>query len=140
MKARYRSPWVLAGLVLVNVAQAAPDLRPGLWEITMQLEMAGMPMAMPPITQQVCFTAQDMESGANIIPQDNTNHCRPEGISMNGSTATWSLQCDNMTGQGTLTYTGDSYRGSSDITTNMAGETQQIKQIFSGQRLGDCEK
>lgn len=132
--------FVLAGLGLTAGVQAASDMRPGLWEITMQMEMPGMPMAMPAIKQQMCFTAQDVASGAKAIPQDDVNHCKTEGLSMNGNTATWSMKCDNMTGQGTMTYSGDSYSGSSDITMEMDGETQRMKQTFSGMRLGDCQK
>ncbi|MBS1212757.1 MAG: hypothetical protein H6R26_1374 [Proteobacteria bacterium] len=142
MKLSYIS-LALAGMAFCGQVQAGPDMRPGLWEITMQLEMPGMPMAMPPVKQTMCFTQQDVESGAKTVPQDspdNPTHCKPENFNMRGNTATWTLKCDNMAGTGSMTYSGDSYSGSSDISMTMEGETQQMKQTFSGRRLGDCQK
>ncbi len=133
----------LAGLGLAGQAQAETDMQPGLWEVTMQLEIPGMPIAMPPIQQTLCLTQQDVESGTKAIPEDNPGspaHCKPENFSRSGNTATWSLKCDNMAGTGTMTFSSDSYSGSSDISLTMDGQPQQMKQTFSGRRLGDCQK
>jgi hypothetical protein len=43
------------------IAQTNP-MRPGRWEVTMQMEMPGMPMAMPAMKNTRCVTQQEVDS------------------------------------------------------------------------------
>lgn len=118
-------------------------MNPGLWEVVMQLEVPGMPVAMPPIRQTLCFTRQDIESGTKALPQDTPNNaagCKPDNLRIDADTASWTLNCDNMKGSGSMTYSGDSYSGNADIIMTIDGASQQMKQVFSGRRLGDCQQ
>lgn len=118
-------------------------MEPGLWEVSVQLEVPGNAVAMPPITQTLCFTREDIESGTKALPQEsagNLGNCRPDNLSIGGNTASWTLNCDQMTGSGRMTYSGDSYSGTADIEITMDGASQRMKQTFSGRRLGDCRE
>ena len=43
-------------MAVATAAQAAPNVRPGLWETTVTSNIPGMPMAPPPMTHQSCIT------------------------------------------------------------------------------------
>lgn len=46
-----------------SLSFAEPDMREGLWEITVKMDMPGMPMQMPAMTHTQCITKKD------LIPQ-----------------------------------------------------------------------
>ena len=48
-------------------AQAAQ--RDGNWQVTMEMEMAGMPQKMPPMTLNQCLTNADAEDPTKLAPQ-----------------------------------------------------------------------
>ncbi|BBL69434.1 DUF3617 domain-containing protein [Methylogaea oryzae] len=134
---------ILAALLAcaANAQAAGPNMRPGLWEITSQTEMPGLPMAMPAMTMQHCFTAADVAQGEKSVqPDAGDANCKVSGYSLQGNTATWTLQCDNMRGQGRMTYSGDSYSGSTELQMQSDGETQTMKQTMNARRVGDCAK
>ena len=55
---------ILAAAALSQAAHAAaPNMREGMWEITMKMEMAGMPGGMPP---QVVKQVQDYRLHGNV--------------------------------------------------------------------------
>jgi hypothetical protein len=63
--------WGVCALVLFfapTIGGAQGQGQDELWEVTTKMEMAGMPMAMPPQTQQICQpkrTGQDEERCRN---------------------------------------------------------------------------
>lgn len=120
-----------------TAAHAGPGMKPGLWEITVTMDMPGM--VMPPMKQQTCMTEQDVASGESTIPKDDQG-CKVGGYALNGNTATWSMTCPDMSGKGSMTYSGDSYSGSTEFQMQADGESMQMKQTYSGKRLGDCQK
>lgn len=91
---------------------------------------------MPPIKYTQCLTKKD------LIPQNNQpgNECKITKTSVTGNTVTWNMQCSGndaeMKGHGSITYSGNSFKGKIEITiskTNM----KMISHI-SGRRIGDC--
>lgn len=122
---------------------AAPDMNPGLWEVTVQLESPGTAMVMPPITQTLCFSLQDVEAGGMTQPTGNfgqSSQCKPDNLVIGADSASFTLNCDGLSGEGHMTYNGDSYSGSADLALGLASESQRLKQTFNGRRLGDCQK
>ncbi|MFN3740169.1 MAG: DUF3617 domain-containing protein [Thermodesulfovibrionales bacterium] len=64
------SLFMFSGIVLAG----GPDFKEGLWEITMQMEMSGMPMQMPPQKFNQCITKDN-----NIpVKKDEDKNCRIE--------------------------------------------------------------
>jgi hypothetical protein len=59
-------------------------------------------------------------------------------VKFTGNTAHWTLQCEGMSGQGTMTYRGDSYEGTMVMNMAQEGESMQMSQRITGKRLGDC--
>jgi len=137
---RNAAAYVVAALVSAPVLAhgAAPNLREGEWEITMKMEMPGMPMAMPAQVMQRCVTKKDL---ANPVPgpQAGDGRCKMTDHRMQGNTATWKLACeDGTTGSGTANYGDTSY--TSTITTQQGGQSPAMTMHQSGRYLGACRK
>lgn len=58
-------------LCLPLAAQAGAVMRPGLYDISMQFVMKGMPIQMPVTTFQQCITAQDVANGMAYASSEN---------------------------------------------------------------------
>ncbi|MDA8162231.1 MAG: DUF3617 family protein [Desulfobacteraceae bacterium] len=133
---------IAAVLSMPAVAMAGSLMRPGLWEITMKMEMPGMPMAMRPVKMTHCYTPQDVSDTSKTIPKDNG--CKLQNHNVSGNKVTWTVVCDekhgNMKGDGEITYGNDSYEGT--IKTSMQGPNGPMNTIqrYSGKRIGDCKK
>lgn len=138
-----RMSTLVIGLALIATASATAQtnpMRPGRWEVTMQMEMPGMPMAMPAMKNTRCVTQQDIDSpgrGLPSGPEKNPNECKVSDYKVSGSTVTWTMACTgqpSMTGTGELRFTGDAYEG----LVKMTMDQQQMTMKMSGKRLGDC--
>jgi len=122
------SAWPLAAS-----AQGNDDL----WEVTVKMEMAGMPMAMPAQTSRVC-TGKNRKDEDYIPKREN---CRVTESNRAGNRLTYKMVCegrDAMTVTGDLTYGNNSYEGKTQMSGKMEGQPMEMAQTFSGKRVGDC--
>jgi len=126
-----------ASLVLLALTPARADDPPGVvWEMTSQIVMEGMPMAMPAQHLKLCtpkvWTAP---------PPGGDQSCVNSNFQRVGNKATWTMVCSGempMTGTGEMTFEGtDSYTGAINATAE--GMTMTIK--LTGRKTGDtCDK
>jgi hypothetical protein len=140
MKLRFLAP--LIPLAVLATGASAAEMLPGLWEITMKMEMPGMPMAMPPQVARHCYTPQDVKEGRKTIPRSEDKNCKITNHKVSGSTVTWSIECTGehaMTGTGTMTLGATSYSGTGKSKMKEGGETMEMIQTMTGKRLGDCK-
>jgi hypothetical protein len=144
---RYTTTCVLAAAVLSGGAHAAaPNMKDGLWEITMKMDMPGMPAGMKPQVLQQCITKKDLEDPRKTAPSGSDprdNRCQMTDYKMQGNTASWNMACKGegaMTGSGTATYSGTSYTGTNRMTMTRGGQVQTMTMQYSGRRLGECKK
>ena len=127
-----------ASLVIMILAPVrAADEPPGiLWQMTSQMEMVGMPMAMPPNTVKVC-TAKEW---TRPPPGGDQTCVNSDFTRVGNNKVTWTMQCGGqmpMTGTGEITFEGtDSYAG--QIKATAEGMSMTIK--LSGKKLGTCDK
>ena len=139
---RVAAACALAAAVLAPHAYgAAPNMREGEWEITMKMEVPGMPMAMPPQLMQQCVTKKDLADQHKPVPgaQARDSRCKTTDHKMQGNTATWKMACeDGTTGSGTATYSNTSY--TSTITMMQGGQPPAMTMHQSGRHLGSCKK
>jgi len=129
----------VAGVVLALAmapaaqAQGADDL----YEVTVRMEMVGMPMQMPAMTQRSCV--KKGASDADTVPhQDN---CNVTNARRDGNKVTFSMVCtgrDAMTGNGEMTYAGDGYAGTIRLKGKMEGQDMEMTQAITGRRVGAC--
>jgi hypothetical protein len=120
-------------------AQIQLPLREGNWELTVQVELPGMPK-MPDVKDTRCLTRDMLKDPAAAVPSaspDSNNDCKVSDYQTAGNRATWKMVCTvpmPLSGSGEVTYAGDTYTGS--ISLSMAGTPATMK--FNGKRLGDC--
>jgi hypothetical protein len=116
--------------------EAAEAKEPGeKWEVTTQMVMEGMPMAMPPHTSTVCSPKEWKEPPAG----DQGQKCTYTDFHMEGNKATWKVSCAGppaMTGDGEITRDAD---GSFKGTMNFTSEGNKITIKMSGKKVGTCE-
>jgi hypothetical protein len=123
-------------LLLIALMPARAEEPSGvLWQVTSQMEMAGMPMSMPAQTAKVC-TAKEWKKP----PPGGDKSCANTNFQRVGNKATWDMQCSGqmpMKGKGEITFDGtDSYTGMIEATA----EGMTVKINLSGKKLGTCDK
>ena len=126
----------VAALALPLFAADSP-MKPGKWQITVQTEMSGMPVQLPPVTMTECVTPE--QAAAPQPPAtDAGSDCAVSDYKVNGNVVTWSVACpkENVTGTGRITFSSDSYDG---VTKMKMGDTE-VTQKLSGKYLGPCDK
>ena len=141
MKRMHALVVALAVAATTSYAVAQSSLmRPGRWEVTMQMEMPNMPVAMPAMKNTQCVTQQEIDSpnkGLPSGPNKNPIECKTSDYKVSGNTVTWTMTCTGQpptTPSGELRFSGDAYDG----LIKMMVEQQQMSMKISGKRLGDC--
>ncbi len=123
-------------LPLSAVAADGPD---DLWEITMKMEMAGMPMSMPAQTNTVCTPRGSPDD--RMVPMDKS--CKLIEQKRTASRLTFRYTCKDersiYTGSGEMEFLGkDAYKGKMHAVGMMEGEQVDMTNTWSGKRLGNC--
>ena len=143
---RVRAAFVTAAALAVCAALFAQGRRDGQWEITMKMEMPGMPMAMPPIVTTKCITPAEAADPLKAMPQGGRGgrgpepKCTTSDYKMEGNKATWAMKCEGamaMTGTGEITYSENAYTG---LMKMDMGGGRGMTMNYSGKRLGECPK
>jgi hypothetical protein len=134
---------VLAAVCATVMAQG--PVRPGRWEVTMQMQMAGSPIQMPEMKTTRCVTPEDAKDPSRSLPSGpegrggQKSDCKVSDYKVSGNTATWKMACTSpqaMTSTGEMTFTDDTYTG----TMKMDSPQGQMTMKMAGKRLGDCTK
>jgi hypothetical protein len=110
-----------------------------LWEVTMKMEMAGMPMAMPARTNKVC-QAKDKPQEEQAMPADDKD-CKMTDMKRSGNKSSFTVVCsgkNKFTGKGEFERSADRYSGKMHMTGTMDGESMDMTQTFSGRKVGTC--
>lgn len=122
-------------------ASALAELKEGLWEITTQVEMKGVPHSIPPATVRQCITK------SNPVPQnkDKNIDCKTLNLKTSGDTVSYTVECKG-SGQevqtsGTTTYTDKSMNGTSTTSVKMKGQPEmKMTSKIKGKYIGPCPK
>jgi hypothetical protein len=111
----------------------------GRWQTKVEMEMAGMPMKMPPQVFNVCVTKEQADNAENLIPKagDKRGGCTYTDVKVDGSTMSWKISCaqSGMTGSGTITYHGETYDGS----VQMKMQDHDMSAKYTGKYMGECD-
>lgn len=128
-------------VILMALPAWALDLKPGKYKVTIttQMEMPGMQGKMPGMPPQVstqCITKQDPVPASSA----NAQGCDITDMKTKGNTLTYTMTCEQqgqkVTNNGTMTYKGDAFEGTSK--TN-AGRGMVIVTTTKGKRIGKCD-
>ena len=139
MKMRVFAVLTLALCLALPTMAATNPMKPGKWQISMQIDIPNLPVKMPPMKFTQCVTQEDLDKDPQAsIPKDQKNSCKVGDYKVDGNVVTWTVGCpkENMTGSGRITYSDDSYDG--EMKMDMDGTESTTK--YSAKRLGDCTK
>jgi hypothetical protein len=121
---------------MVSLSFAGPNMKEGKWEITMKMEMPGMPMEMPPFTHTQCLTKKDFIPNSSEKDQE----CSAVNVKTSGNTTSWSTKCKGqdgtVSGTGTITYKGKTFTGTMKVKQGGMEMTTRM----NGKYLGKCDK
>ncbi len=131
---------VALSLLFAASAFAEPNMKEGMWEMSMKMDMKGMPIAMPPMKFKQCITKKDMVPHQKEKGQD----CTMVNTNISGDTVSWAVRCKDKNGtvesKGQIVYKGDKFDGVMNTTmTDTKGRSQATKTNMSGRRVGDCK-
>jgi len=122
--------------LLATAGTAFAQAKDDLWEVTMKMEMPGMPMAMAPQVHRVCVAKNHRDE--DLIP--TRGNCRVLDSKRAGNRLTYTMACTGeqaMTVSGDMTYGTDTYEGRMRMKTT-SGDAMEMTQTFAGKRVGDC--
>jgi hypothetical protein len=127
-------------------AAAAPPMQPGLYDISVQMVMKGMPMQMPVMTFRHCITPEDVANGNAYASSRNSKDCKISNLRQSGSTVSYDFACVMEGGRGHMLghSTGTSHATGYDILMSgrfvpaMEGMSE-FSQKMSAKRLGACK-
>jgi hypothetical protein len=135
---------VVSGSLL---AQTPGPRRDGNWQVTMEIDIPGMPQAMPPMTMNQCITKEQAADPSKLVPQGGGRgmppDCKVSDMKSEGNKISWTMKCEGqtaMTGSGEFTFNGDTYTGLMKIDTDRGGQPMTMNMKYAGKRLGDCDK
>jgi hypothetical protein len=107
------------------------------YDVTVKMEMPGMPMAMPPITQRLCVKKGAKDE--DFVPrQDN---CRVSDSTRTGSRLTFKIACtgsNSMIGTGDFNFGATGYNGQIRMKGKMEGQDIDMTQAITANRVGGC--
>jgi hypothetical protein len=117
------------------LAYGAAGMEEGNWEVTMKMEMPGMPMAMPAQVNRVCVGKNRRDE--DLVPkQDN---CRVVDSKRVGNKFTYRMECtgnDPSVVVGEINFGNNAYDGQMRMTMTKTNDTMNM--ALAGRRVGDC--
>ena len=133
---------LIASLAACGGGPGGPNMKEGLWEITIRMDMPGMPMPMPPQTYRHCLTHKDMVP--NTQEQPGQTNCREVKREVKGDTVSWVIECTAPEGavisSGTVTYRGDAMEGAVKVRVPDGKRgAMEMTQQMNGKWVGPCK-
>lgn len=132
---------IFIGVFVLSLTSSplAQGIQKGLWEISSETVVEGMPMKLPPMTTQSCITS---ERYIPDNPEKNTN-CKMLYNKQQGNTITWKAVCkekgSTIETTGKMTYIGKSFESEVQTIVNEGGERVNSTIRSKGRYLGPCK-
>ena len=141
MKIRPLMLLVILFLGVMYPAMGGVDMKPGLWEIAIEMNTPGMPAGS---MQNEPFTTCLTEESLVPISEASVGECEILDVRTEGSTVAWRMKCASeiggeMEGSGWITYRHTELSGVMEMEMKIPGhEGMKIKQSYKGKYLGEC--
>jgi Protein of unknown function (DUF3617) len=139
--------FVIAAIFSLTVLAQTPSLRPGNYEKTEEISMAGRPSKSPPRKAVVCLGDQDVKDLGKIPIGDNAKQvCMDSDQKVAGTTITLTRSCTVPDGSKivlglTMTFTSaESYRGVATYKSASGPFKTRATITTTAKRIGDCKK
>jgi hypothetical protein len=106
------------------------------WEQQVELQMEGMPFAIPPQKSKVCLPTKGTDEQPPASG-DKKQKCKVTDMKKSGTRMTWKMKCeDGSDGEGDITWEKDSYKG----TMVMRTQGREMNMKMAGKKVGgDCD-
>lgn len=139
-----RTTLLFSTLTLITIpavlAADASMLRPGRWEVTLQLDFGdkkipeGMPFAAP-MRDTSCLTKDQIEKHRALVPPPDQS-CKVSDYKNAGAEISYSVRCDDVAMQVKATIHSPEYF-TGLTSTHGKDPTQNLVMKISGRRIGD---
>ncbi len=137
-------PGVIVLIIVALLLRAAPamaetNIQEGLWEITIRMEVPGLPSNPAPVASAHCL--KDGSQVPQLLQKDSS--CRITETKTAGDSVSWKMKCEagegSIDGSGSMTYRGGRFDGIISLAMQRpdAGPLKIIQHV-SGRRVGDC--
>ena len=129
---------VLSALCALAAAPALAQEKGDQYDVTVKMEIKGMPMVMPPRTTRLCVAKNARDEA--FVPRKE-GECSVTDSKKVGSTVTYHIQCtgkESLSGDGEITYTADGYTGRMHMTGTGGGQPFDMTQTYTGRKIGEC--
>ena len=131
---------VVALTASVVLAQAV-NLKPGRYEVSVEMEMANSPTKMPPMKDTQCITAEDLKDFSKLlVDSEERERCKVSDYRAVGNTVSFNATCvedgETYRMDAEMVFAGDSFTGM--MRSNHKGQAMTIKSV--AKRIGDCVK
>jgi len=127
----------VAFFIFSGLAIAGPNVKEGLWEMTVKMELPSISMMLPPVVKTECLSKDKLIPKTGKV--ENCQECKISNVDIQGNTVKWHEECDSPEGKvivdGEIVYNGDSYSG---VIKIKQGNMDIINRI-SGKRIGPCK-
>ena len=121
--------------ISVSANASEPDVKPGMWEWTMTMEVPGMQFALPPVVYESCVTKKD------FVPQQSNpdQECKMLENKVTNNSVQWKIECSSdgskSLSEGKILYSNTTAKGEIKVTTQ--GMTMISK--LNGRYTGKCK-
>ena len=141
----------LAATACTSAVAAGPfdqfkgKMKPGLYDVQMDMEMPGMPggMGKQSMKMQNCVSEQDIESGKMGKDDKMPAGCEVKDFKMSGNSASYKTVCKgdmNMTADTTISFRDNGYTMTSKTAMQQGGQTMNMTHKMDGRYVGPCKK
>src|SRR5438093_4379068 len=107
---------VVAALLAASASAVAQARRDGNWEVTVEMQIPGLPQSMPPRIITQCITKDDAADPQKMLPQGQRgnmpNNCKVSDMKNEGNKVSWAMKCEGpqaMSGTGEIIYKDNAY-------------------------------
>ena len=126
---------IIAAIALASaaIAWSQTSMRPGEYEITVEMQLPGIPGAQK-ATQTNCLSDEEARDFQSLIVGEmgGIEGCTFSNVQTSGSKITWDTKCDDVTGASELTFVSDGFTA----ITKMQTRGTEVTATTSGKWIG----
>lgn len=133
---------LLAGVLALTPARADTGLRPGLYDVSIEIGMPHLDENLRYATRRErrCIAGLDLASAFPVLEEPGLRHCRLEEGGANDGVATYVLRCAGDTSiTGTAHWELARGRARGTLAVRLGGKNMTLSQRVAATRVDDCD-
>ena len=126
-------------------AAAATAMRPGLWETTVTVQVAGAESRRT-IVSRTCYADADVSDATRVLPRQREPgmKCENRDVKPQAGKASWQVACasadGSLTGPAEVTFAATSYAGKAELDRKKKGaKAEKVSATLSGKWVEACK-